>query len=34
VCTGDRWDELSDSVVAHEIDPWTAADEMLAPIEA
>jgi LAO/AO transport system kinase len=34
VCTGDRWEELSDSVVAHEIDPWTAADEMLAPVEA
>jgi LAO/AO transport system kinase len=34
VCSGDRWEELSDSVVAHEIDPWTAADEMLAPVEA
>ncbi len=34
VCTGDRWNELSDSVVAHKVDPWTAADEMLAPVEA
>jgi LAO/AO transport system kinase len=34
VCTGDRWDELSGSVVAHTIDPWTAADEMLAPVDA
>ena len=34
VCTGERWDELSGSVVAHTIDPWTAADEMLAPVDA
>ncbi len=34
VCTGDRWDELSGSVVAHTVDPWTAADEMLAPVDA
>ena len=34
MCTGDRWDELSGSVVAHTVDPWTAADEMLAPVDA
>jgi LAO/AO transport system kinase len=34
VCTGDRWNELSDSVVAHKVDPWSAADEMLAAVEA
>ncbi len=34
VCTGDRWDELSRSVVAHTTDPWTAADEMLAAVDA
>lgn len=29
ICTGDRWDELTDEVVARTTDPWTAADEML-----
>ncbi|MCU0260958.1 MAG: methylmalonyl Co-A mutase-associated GTPase MeaB [Ilumatobacteraceae bacterium] len=32
--TGDRWDELTDEVLHHRVDPWTAADEMLAPIDA
>jgi LAO/AO transport system kinase len=27
--TGERWDRLQADVVAHVIDPWTAADEML-----
>ncbi len=30
ICTGDRWDELTDEVAARSTDPWTAADEMLA----
>ena len=30
ICTGDRWEELTDEVVARSTDPWTAADEMLA----
>lgn len=30
ICTGDRWDELTDEVVERSTDPWTAADEMLA----
>lgn len=30
ICTGDRWDELTDEVVDRATDPWTAADEMLA----
>jgi LAO/AO transport system kinase len=34
ICTGDRWDQLTDAVVAHTTDPWTAADEMLAGIDA
>lgn len=29
ICTGERWDELADAVVAQTTDPWTAADEML-----
>jgi LAO/AO transport system kinase len=29
ICTGDRWDALTDAVAAHESDPWTAADTML-----
>jgi LAO/AO transport system kinase len=34
ICTGDRWDELTDEVVARSTDPWTAADEMLAAVDA
>ncbi len=34
ICTGDRWDELTDAVVARTTDPWTAADEMLAAVDA
>lgn len=30
ICTGDRWDELTEEVVERAIDPWSAADEMLA----
>ncbi len=30
ICTGERWDELTEDVVARTTDPWTAADEMLA----
>jgi LAO/AO transport system kinase len=32
ICTGDRWDELTDDVLARDRDPWSAADEMLAPV--
>ncbi len=34
ICTGERWDELTDEVAARSTDPWTAADEMLAAIDA
>jgi len=34
LCTGARWDELTDAVAERAIDPWAAADEMLAPIDA
>jgi LAO/AO transport system kinase len=34
ICSGERWDQLTDSVVARTIDPWSAADEMLGPVEA
>jgi LAO/AO transport system kinase len=29
ICTGARWDELTDAVADHTVDPWSAADEML-----
>jgi LAO/AO transport system kinase len=29
ICTGDRWDELTEAVADHSVDPWSAADEML-----
>jgi LAO/AO transport system kinase len=34
ICTGDRWDALTDEVVAQSTDPWTAADTMLAGVDA
>jgi len=34
ICSGERWEELTDAVVARATDPWTAADEMLAPVDA
>jgi LAO/AO transport system kinase len=34
VCSGERWDELTEAVVARTTDPWTAADEMLVSIDA
>jgi len=34
ICTGERWDELGDQVLAHTTDPWTAADEMLQAVDA
>ncbi|MEY2958485.1 MAG: hypothetical protein RLZZ01_1053 [Actinomycetota bacterium] len=32
ICTGSRWDELTGQVAEQSVDPWTAADEMLAGI--
>ena len=29
ICTGERWEQLTDEVAAQTTDPWTAADEML-----
>jgi LAO/AO transport system kinase len=34
LCTGARWDELTTAVLARDIDPWSAADEMLDPVLA
>lgn len=34
ICSGERWDELTEAVVGRITDPWTAADEMLAPVDA
>ena len=34
ICSGERWDQLTDEVVARATDPWTAADEMLAAVDA
>lgn len=32
ICTGERWDKLTDEVAARVTDPWTAASEMLAGV--
>lgn len=32
ICTGTRWDELTEAVADQSVDPWTAADEMLRGI--
>jgi LAO/AO transport system kinase len=32
LCTGERWDELTTAVLARDVDPWSAADEMLQPV--
>ncbi len=34
ICTGPRWDQLQSEVLERHIDPWTAADEMLASVQA
>lgn len=34
ICTGDRWDGLTDDVIERSIDPWSAADEMLSGVDA
>ena len=34
ICTGERWDALSDGVADRSVDPWAAADEMLPPVDA
>ncbi len=34
LATGQRWDQLHDDVVHRRTDPWTAADEMLAGVDA
>jgi LAO/AO transport system kinase len=34
ICSGERWDQLTDAVVDLSTDPWTAADEMLAAVDA
>jgi LAO/AO transport system kinase len=33
ICTGARWDALTDDVAEHRADPWSAADTMLAGVE-
>jgi LAO/AO transport system kinase len=32
LCGDDRWNDLIASVVRRDVDPWTAADEMIGPI--
>ncbi|MEO6122989.1 MAG: methylmalonyl Co-A mutase-associated GTPase MeaB [Ilumatobacteraceae bacterium] len=34
VCGGERWDELQRDVVDHSVDPWSAADTLLAAVDA
>jgi LAO/AO transport system kinase len=32
ICTGPRWDALTDRVLRRDVDPWTASDEMLGSV--
>jgi LAO/AO transport system kinase len=32
--SGERWDDLRRQVTEHSLDPWAAADEMLASVNA
>ncbi len=32
ICTGERWNALTEDVLSRDLDPWTAADEMLGPV--
>ena len=32
ICTGERWDALTDDVIGQRTDPWTAADTMLGGV--
>jgi len=34
ICTGERWDGLTDEVIERSTDPWSAADEMLRGVDA
>ncbi len=34
VCGEDRWNELVEAVLSREVDPWSAADQMVAPVAA
>jgi len=34
ICTGERWDGLTERVLSGDLDPWTAADDMLAAVDA
>jgi LAO/AO transport system kinase len=34
ICTGERWDTLQQAVLDGNLDPWSAADEMLNGVEA
>jgi LAO/AO transport system kinase len=34
ICTGERWEALTDEVAERATDPWSAADEMLAAVHA
>ena len=34
ICTGERWDRLTEDVSARAIDPWSAADDMLRGVDA
>jgi LAO/AO transport system kinase len=34
ICTGERWNKLTDAVLARAVDPWSAADEMLDAVDA
>jgi len=32
LCGEERWRQLTEAVIAGELDPWAAADELIAPV--
>ena len=34
ICSGSEWDALQNKVLENQLDPWTAADDMLKGIKA
>jgi LAO/AO transport system kinase len=34
ICTGDRWEQITAEVIGNRLDPWSAADQMLDPVDA
>lgn len=34
LCTGERWEQITDEVITNRLDPWSAVDQMLDAIDA